>query len=101
MSEENVFIHFLLSNYRCEHCLAEFRSEAMLKIHNLEHEPDSSDEQLNHVCPECQRKFPTQRQLIMHVNQHSLPKRPPSVEKARCPVCYKIFAHKERLQVRP
>nr|CAI5866383.1 unnamed protein product [Callosobruchus analis] len=84
-------------NYECETCSISFKSEALLKIHNLEHDPDSADEQFNHVCPGCQKKCPTQRQLVAHVAQHALPKLPQS-NRVKCPICYKIFAVRERLQ---
>lgn len=71
-----------------------------MKIHNLEHEPDSSDEQQHHVCPACQKKCPTQRQLVLHVVQHSLPSKTGHTERVKCPVCYKAFAHRDRLQVK-
>lgn len=70
-----------------------------MKIHNLEHEPDSSDEPQNHVCPACQKKCPTQRQLILHVVHHALPMNMAHTERVKCPVCYKAFAHRDRLQV--
>ncbi|KAG5897474.1 hypothetical protein JTB14_031100 [Gonioctena quinquepunctata] len=88
----------IVLNFRCDICTTIFKSEALLKIHNLEHDPDSSDEQRNHVCPGCQRKYPTQRQLVMHVMQHALPKSVVQPERVKCPVCYKIFAQRERLQ---
>nr|XP_023013999.1 PR domain zinc finger protein 10-like [Leptinotarsa decemlineata] len=85
-------------NFRCDVCATIFKSEALLKIHNLEHDPDSSDEQRNHVCPGCQRKYPTQRQLVLHVMQHALPKNVVQSERVKCPVCYKMFSQRERLQ---
>ncbi|CAH1998931.1 unnamed protein product [Acanthoscelides obtectus] len=92
---EDHFTVFL--NYECETCSTSFKSEALLKIHNLEHDPDSADEQFNHVCPACQKKCPTQRQLVAHVMQHALPKLP-QTNRVKCPICYKIFALRERLQ---
>ncbi|KAJ8941230.1 hypothetical protein NQ318_015662 [Aromia moschata] len=88
----------IVVNYKCDTCNTGFKSEALLKIHNLEHDPDSAEEQLNHVCPACQRKFPTQRQLVMHVMAHALPKMVVQQERVKCPVCYKRFALRERLQ---
>nr|CAH7762289.1 unnamed protein product [Callosobruchus chinensis] len=84
-------------NFECETCSISFKLEALLKIHNLEHDPDSADEQFNHVCPGCQKKCPTQRQLVAHVAQHAIPKSPQS-NRVKCPICYKIFAVRERLQ---
>ncbi|KAJ8928027.1 hypothetical protein NQ314_019438, partial [Rhamnusium bicolor] len=88
----------IIVNYKCDTCSNGFKSEALLKIHNLEHDPDSSEEQLNHICPSCQRKFPTQRQLVLHVLHHALPKVIVQPERVKCPVCYKMFALRERLQ---
>jgi hypothetical protein len=86
-------------NYKCEACEAVFNSEALLKIHNYLHDSDSSDEQTNHVCPNCQKKFPTQRQLVAHVATHALTKvEAPQPETFKCPVCHKMFALRERLR---
>ncbi|KAJ8976195.1 hypothetical protein NQ317_002244 [Molorchus minor] len=85
-------------NYKCEICNMGFKTEALLKIHNLEHDPDSLEEQLNHICPSCQRKFPTQRQLVIHISIHALPNVMTQCERIKCPVCYKMFALQERLQ---
>lgn len=65
----------------------------------MKHDTDSSDEQIiNHVCPACQRKFPTQRQLVNHVMQHALPNTVIKAETCKCPICYKAFSNKERVQ---
>ncbi|KAJ8920156.1 hypothetical protein NQ315_011817 [Exocentrus adspersus] len=99
LSNASVEDHFsVVVNYKCETCGTGFKSESLLKIHNFGHDPDSSEEQLYHVCPGCLRKFPTQRQLVMHVAQHALPKVIVQPERVKCPVCYKMFAVRERLQ---
>ncbi|CAG9819415.1 unnamed protein product [Phaedon cochleariae] len=88
----------VVMHFKCDYCSAIFKSDSVLKIHNLEHDPDSSDVQRNHVCPGCQRKFPTQRQLVLHVMQHAITKNVVSPEKVKCPICSKLFAERERLQ---
>ncbi|KAF7279150.1 hypothetical protein GWI33_007562 [Rhynchophorus ferrugineus] len=85
-------------NFECNYCEIRFRTEILLDIHKLEHDPELSLEQTNHVCPQCQRKFPTRRQLVLHVSSHALPKKIAKDESVRCMVCYKLFAHRERLQ---
>lgn len=86
-------------NYKCEKCETVFDSESLLKIHNFLHDSDTSDEQTNHVCPNCQKKFPTQRQLVTHVTTHAIMKKIPQPETFKCPVCHKMFALRERLRV--
>lgn len=99
--------------YRCNLCDYAFRSDALLRIHQLEHgnsdcNNDTDEEQqiFHHICPACQRKYPTQRQLILHVQQqHALPKKIKKIKSSsnadciKCPVCYKMFAFRDRLQV--
>ncbi|KAJ3643416.1 hypothetical protein Zmor_026128 [Zophobas morio] len=87
-------------NYKCDNCDAVFNSEALLKIHSYLHDSDSSDEQTNHVCPNCQKKFPTQRQLVTHVATHAVVgAKTIQPETFKCPVCHKMFALRERLRV--
>ncbi|RZC31881.1 PR domain zinc finger protein 10-like, partial [Asbolus verrucosus] len=86
-------------NYKCDSCEAVFNSEALLKIHSYLHDSDSSDEQTNHVCPTCQKKFPTQRQLVAHVATHALSSvKVAQPETFKCSVCHKMFALRERLR---
>lgn len=90
--------YFTIVNFfKCEVCYISFKSEALLKIHNFKHNPDTSEEQRNHICPECQKKYPTQRQLVLHVSQHVVV---PSgeVKKIKCNICHRIFSHQDRLQ---
>ncbi|CAH0554572.1 unnamed protein product [Brassicogethes aeneus] len=88
----------IITNYECDVCHIGFKSEALLKIHQLQHDADSSEEQANHVCPACQRKFPTQRQLVNHVKQHALPQAAANPVTYKCSICCKPFSTKERLQ---
>ncbi|XP_072378208.1 PR domain zinc finger protein 10-like [Diabrotica undecimpunctata] len=82
--------------YKCNTCTASFKSESLLKIHSFKHDPDTSEEQMNHVCPDCQKKFPTQRQLVLHVMQHAVVSAT-QPKKNKCTICYKIFSHPDRL----
>ncbi|KAL3268921.1 hypothetical protein HHI36_008008 [Cryptolaemus montrouzieri] len=90
---------FIVRNYKCEKCNLVFNSESLFKIHNIQHNPDdNSDDETYHICPSCNRKFPTQRQLILHVSLHSLPKYKIIPERFQCPVCYTFYPMRERLQ---
>ncbi|CAG9856821.1 unnamed protein product [Phyllotreta striolata] len=83
--------------FKCDTCNVNFKSETLLKIHNFKHNPDTSDEQRNHICPDCQKKYPTQRQLVLHVSQQHVfitDERPPKI---KCSVCHKCFSQQERL----
>lgn len=88
----------IFPNYACNYCDMRFRREILLNIHRLEHDPELSVDQMNHVCPQCLRKFPTRKQLVLHVTTHALPKKVTNEESVKCNVCYKSFARKESLQ---
>ncbi|KAK9877045.1 hypothetical protein WA026_016074 [Henosepilachna vigintioctopunctata] len=103
INDKSVEDHFfIIRNYKCEKCHLVFNSESLFKIHNLQHNlhsnGDGSDDETFHICPSCNRKFPTQRQLISHVSIHSLPKFKMIPERFQCPVCYTSYPMRERLQ---
>lgn len=100
---DNVEENFLLiRNYKCEKCYLVFQSENLFKVHNLQHSVDLNNDEFDnetcHVCPACNRKFVTQKQLVMHVSSHSLPKYKIIPERFQCPICYTSYPLRERLQ---
>ncbi|XP_066252945.1 PR domain zinc finger protein 10-like [Euwallacea similis] len=97
--EINIEEHFtILKRFQCPICDIRFKAEILLSIHKLKHNPELPLDQPNHVCPQCQRKFPTRKQLVMHVSSHALPKIVGNNNAFKCPVCHKVFAQLIRLQ---
>ncbi|KAL1497264.1 hypothetical protein ABEB36_008258 [Hypothenemus hampei] len=89
------------STFRCSQCVVcnmRFKMDSLLNIHQLEHDSELYLDQANHVCPQCQRKFPTRKQLVLHVSSHKLPQINQKSDCVKCPVCHKLFAFSIRLQ---
>ncbi|XP_044754633.1 PR domain zinc finger protein 10-like [Coccinella septempunctata] len=97
--EENFVV---IRNYKCDKCNLVFQTENLYRVHNLLHNQDENDDDFEnencYMCPACNRKFPTQRQLISHVSTHSLPKYKIIPERFQCPHCYTSYPLRERLQ---
>ncbi|CAG9761080.1 unnamed protein product [Ceutorhynchus assimilis] len=101
----NVLGHIKIEDYfsmhqlfQCNVCDIKFKLEILLKIHKLEHYADMRLDLANHVCPQCQRKFPTRKQLVMHMPAHAVVKNITKDDSVKCPICHKIFAHSIRVQ---
>ncbi|KAH1009883.1 hypothetical protein HUJ04_002184 [Dendroctonus ponderosae] len=84
--------------FQCTNCSMKFKLEMLLNIHKLEHDSELPLDQPNHVCPQCQRKFPTRKQLVLHVTSHAIAKITAKDHSVKCHICHKLFAHSIRLQ---
>lgn len=100
---------FSFSNcFRCNECNIYFTIYELHEIHKLQHNPDYNLDNPTHVCPACQHKSTTQKQLLTHILQHSLSRKTTPTTTTttttetnskgyKCPACYKIFATRERI----
>lgn len=73
--------------------------EDLLKLHKLQHDNNYNIEPSIYICPACQHKFVTQKQLLAHIWQHATKRKSNEPCKGyKCTSCYKIFATRERIQ---
>ncbi|XP_050304821.1 PR domain zinc finger protein 10-like isoform X2 [Anthonomus grandis grandis] len=90
---------FTIHKYcQCNVCGMCYKAPALLNIHKLEHDPELPLDHPNHVCPQCQKKFPTRKQLVHHVASHSISRDITKDLKIKCHICHKWFGHSLRLQ---
>ncbi|XP_025832055.1 uncharacterized protein LOC108744318 [Agrilus planipennis] len=84
----------------CDICELLFPSTDVLAIHQLDHKKDFATELVPLECPYCFENFSQLSQLISHVNTHTVGMivQQAQMKGYRCPICYKIFASRERIQ---
>ncbi|KAK5645486.1 hypothetical protein RI129_006786 [Pyrocoelia pectoralis] len=86
---------FTVLTYHCSKCDAYFESDALLKVHGLQHRVDSNEIQLS--CSDCHKEFLSKDEFDKH-NCRSTDKPQTNKNGCKCPVCYKMFASQERIQ---
>lgn len=86
--------------YPCEKCPAEFRVEALLKLHELKHVEDLVDDgTIEKKCPACHTLVDSLEELAAHMDRHK--KKPPKyggVTRFKCELCRHHFASEKHLE---
>ncbi|KAF5291186.1 hypothetical protein FQA39_LY14428 [Lamprigera yunnana] len=85
---------FSILNYSCHKCDKNFETEALLKVHKLQHRITS--EEMLKICPDCHKEFEDNQQLNQHICKRN--EKPQNKNGCKCPLCYKIFASLDRIQ---
>lgn len=95
------------SEWKCIDCNIVFDKAALLNLHTLIHNPNSSEKpntgNPENSCPQCGARFEKQNDLVKHVAEHARHQPQKTAKQTplaayKCSMCYKRFATKVRLQ---